>query len=417
MKKLDKLYSPKQQQILKRSREADWFMMINHGAVRAGKTVIDNDVFLMELKRAKKNAKADGNDPMYILGATSAGTLYTNVLKELSSKYGVTFKFDKYNNFTMFGVYVVTTFTGNIGGLQAIRGMTAYGAYINEMSLANKEVFDEIVKRCSGSGARILGDTNPDQPNHWLKVDYIDKADGKSIIAHQFTIFDNPFLSKRYVDNLIKSTPTGVFTERGIFGRWTSGEGAIYRDFNKERHSITRQQADEMTFVKYISGVDWGYDHYGSIVVIGITADGTHVLLEEIAERHKEIDFWEKKQKEVMLKYGMNIPFYPDSARPEYVYRFRQNSDHVHNANKSVLTGIEHVAKLMKTDSFLVVYEDCPRFADEIFQYSWHKTKDEPVKENDDVLDSIRYAILSHATMDDENNIDDNIQALQAYSL
>lgn len=31
---LDKLYTHKQQDILKRSREKDWFMMINHGAVR-----------------------------------------------------------------------------------------------------------------------------------------------------------------------------------------------------------------------------------------------------------------------------------------------------------------------------------------------------------------------------------------------
>lgn len=31
---LDNLYTKKQQTILKRSREKDWFMMINHGAVR-----------------------------------------------------------------------------------------------------------------------------------------------------------------------------------------------------------------------------------------------------------------------------------------------------------------------------------------------------------------------------------------------
>ena len=31
---LDKLYTHKQKSIFKRSREKDWFMMINHGAVR-----------------------------------------------------------------------------------------------------------------------------------------------------------------------------------------------------------------------------------------------------------------------------------------------------------------------------------------------------------------------------------------------
>ena len=46
--------------------------------------------------------------------------------------------------------------------------MTAFGAYINEATVANQEVFNEIKSRCSGEGARILIDTNPDNPMHWL---------------------------------------------------------------------------------------------------------------------------------------------------------------------------------------------------------------------------------------------------------
>ena len=54
---LEQLYTTKQVDILKRSVSSDWYMMINHGAVRAGKTKLDNDLFLMELKRVKKNAE------------------------------------------------------------------------------------------------------------------------------------------------------------------------------------------------------------------------------------------------------------------------------------------------------------------------------------------------------------------------
>ena len=38
-----------------------------------------------------------------------------------------------------------------------------------------------------------------------------------------------------------------------------------------------------------------------------------------------------------------------------------------------------------------------PRFFDEIYQYKWkpNSTKDEPLKEFDDVLDALRYAIYS----------------------
>ena len=369
-------------------------MMINHGAVRAGKTVLDNDLFLFELLRAKKNAQADGNDPMYILGATSAGTLQTNILKEISSKYDIEFKFDRYGNFTLHGVYVVTTFTGNVGGLKAIRGMTAYGAYVNEATLANKEVFDEIVKRCSGNGARIILDTNPDHPNHWLKKDYIDKADNERIIANHFTLFDNNFLNKRYVDNLINSTPSGVFTERGIYGRWTSGEGAVYTDFNADKHYITREQLpDNLT---YYCGVDWGYEHWGSVVVLGQSETGEVYLIEEYAAQHEEIDYWVEIALDIQARYHKRIPFYADSARPEHVARFVREGLKTQNANKSVLSGIEEVAKLFKTDSFFIVESAVTKFKDEIYQYVWHKKTGEPVKENDDVLDAIRYAIYTH---------------------
>lgn len=367
--------------------------MINHGAVRAGKTIVDNDLFLFELKRAKKQAELEGNDPMYILGATSGGTLQTNILKEITSKYSIDFKFDRFGNFTLFGVYVVTTFTGTIAGLKSIRGMTSYGAYINEATLANKEVFDEIVKRCSGNGARIILDTNPDHPNHWLKKDYIDKADDERIISNHFTLFDNNFLNDRYVENLIATTPSGVFTERGIYGRWVSGEGAVYKDFDEKKHIID-EMPDGITEV--YCGVDWGYQHYGTIVVIGEDAEGNTYVIDEIAAQHKEIDWWVDKALDIQERYGRKTPFYCDSARSEYVDRFEDEGLNAINADKAVLSGIEEVAKRIKTNTFKIVKSNVERFFEEVYQYIWNDKSGMPVKENDDVMDAIRYAIYTH---------------------
>ena len=154
------------------------------GAVRAGKTQIDNDLFLLELKRVRKIADELGVDePMYILAGVSSKTIQNNILQELTNKYGIDFHFDKHGSFTLFGVKCVTAFTGSISGLGAIRGMTAFGAYINEASLANQAVFNEIDSRCSAKGARIICDTNPDNPEHWLKKDYIDNQNDDAKIV------------------------------------------------------------------------------------------------------------------------------------------------------------------------------------------------------------------------------------------
>ena len=64
------------------------------------KTVVDNDLFLFELRRAKRNAAAVGiQNPQYILAASDLGSIHRNILNELSGKYGLEFRFDKYNRF------------------------------------------------------------------------------------------------------------------------------------------------------------------------------------------------------------------------------------------------------------------------------------------------------------------------------
>ena len=390
---LNRLYTPKQIEILKRTNTEDFFILGLHGAKRTGKTVINNDIFLRELIRVRKIAdNLKIKEPMYILAGVSSKTIQNNVLQEIYNRYQLDIKFDKHNSFTLFGVKVVQAFTGTIGGLGGIRGMTAFGAYVNEASLANEKVFKEIISRCSGEGARIVFDTNPDNPEHWLKKEYIDsKSD--NIISYHFELDDNTFLSPRYIQNIKESTPSGMFYDRDIRGLWVTGEGVVYSDFDSNKHFIN--DVDNIEFETYIAGVDWGYSHFGSIVVFGIDKLNNWYLLEEHAKQFKEIDYWADVALDIKARYG-NINFYCDSARPEHVERFRRERIRAINADKSVLSGIEEVARLIKLGRFFVVSDKVKVFKKEIYNYVWDEKTGNPVKENDDVMDSMRYAIYSH---------------------
>ena len=390
---LNKLYTPKQIEILKRTNTEDFFILGLHGAKRTGKTVINNDIFLRELIRVRKIAdKLKIKEPMYILAGVSSKTIQNNVLQEIYNRYQLDIKFDKHNSFTLFGVKVVQAFTGTIGGLGGIRGMTAFGAYVNEASLANEKVFKEIISRCSGDGARIVFDTNPDNPEHWLKKEYIDSK-SENIISYHFELDDNTFLSPRYIQNIKESTPSGMFYDRDIRGLWVTGEGVVYSDFDSNKHFIN--DVDNIEFETYIAGVDWGYSHFGSIVVFGIDKLNNWYLLEEHAKQFKEIDYWADVALDIKARYG-NINFYCDSARPEHVERFRRERIRAINADKSVLSGIEEVARLIKLGRFFVVSDKVKVFKKEIYNYVWDEKTGNPVKENDDVMDSMRYAIYSH---------------------
>lgn len=389
---LTKLYTKRQLDVLNYIWNHDWFICGLHGAKRAGKTVVNNDTFVTELSRVRKIADRLGVDePIYILAGTSSTSIQNNVLQELYNKYGFEPKYDKHGSFVFCGVKVVQVYTGSKSGLKRARGFTAFGAYVNEASLANEVVFKEIISRCSGEGARVVWDSNPDNPNHWLNRDYIGKNDGK-IIDFSFKLDDNTFLSKRYIDSIKAATPKGKFYDRDILGKWTVAEGAIYADYDSEIHVV-----DELPDMRrYFAGIDWGYTHYGSIVIVGEGVDNNYYLVDGVASQFKEIDWWVEQARKLTDIYG-NTPFYADSARPEHVARFDNEGFDISNANKSVIAGIELIAKLFKEQKLYVKRDFVPRFFDEIFQYRWkeNSTKDEPLKEFDDVLDSVRYALYS----------------------
>lgn len=389
------IYTKRQIEVLSQTVNKDWFITLLHGAKRSGKTKINNDLFLFELRRVRKIADEEGiKEPMYILAGVSSSTIQKNILQELYNMYNIEPKFDKHGNFKLFGVKVVQAYTGNIGGVGAIRGMTAHGAYVNEASLAKQEVFGEIVSRCSGTGARILADTNPDSPEHWLKKEYIDKKNG-NVKSFQFQLDDNTFLSQCYRDNIKAATPSGMFYDRDIKGLWVSADGVVYQDFDASKHYIHSKDLPSLS--TFYCGVDWGYEHWGSIVVFGETDDGTAYLIEEHAAQFEEIDYWVEVAKGIQERYGKKISFWCDSARPEHVARFRRERINAFNADTARLSGVEAVAKRFKTDKLFICQDKVEKFKTEIYQYIWDKKKGEPIKEFDDVLDAVRYAIYNQS--------------------
>lgn len=383
----------KQKEIVDCIKNEDPKILICSGAKRAGKTFIMILAFLAHI------AKYKNQNLSFILGGATLSSLRRNIIDDMESILNKPLKFDKNNAIRIFGNKVYCFDGANSDAWKKARGFTAAGAFLNEGTALHDTFVKEVISRCSYNGARIFIDTNPENPNHSIKRDYIDK-DGQlldsgkvNIRAFNFTLFDNTALNTEYVDSIIKSTPSGMFTDRDIYGRWVTAEGIVYQDFDAKKHYISRKQAEAMHFKKYIAGVDWGYEHFGCITVIGKQEDGTAVLLEEHTKRHEEIDYWVNIGKMIKEKYD-NIIFYCDSARPEHVQRFQRERLKAVNADKSVLSGIEQVAKLFKTDKLYIV-DDVRRFKEEINQYAWNEKTGEPIKLFDDVLDSIRYAIYT----------------------
>lgn len=392
---LNDVFTPKQKQVVHAYLNEDFKYMILAGAVRSGKTYIDNFLFLMDLRRAKQLAEKNGDKhPQYILAGYSSGTIYNNVISSLEKQFGFDLRTDRHGHYNLFGIDIVPAFTGSIRGLGSIRGMTSYGAYVNEASLAVEDVFQEIVSRCSVEHSHIIADSNPDNPQHWLKTKFIDNDDPKArTVYYHFTIDDNPTLAPDYVESL-KASKSGMFYERDILGLWVTGEGTVYSDFDKSTMVIERSKLpDSLT---YTAGVDWGFDHPTAIMVVGHDDKGNYYLVDEAYGQFQQVDpHWIGVAQEFRKKYGANMPFWCDTARTEHIRNFQQHHINAKYGYKNVLDGVEKVAALIKQHKFYVVEGAAPNFINEIYQYVWDEKTGAPVKDHDHAQDAVRYCIAT----------------------
>lgn len=388
-------WTAKQREVIDCFRRDNPKILICSGAKRAGKTFVLSFIYLAHIAKFK-NMKLS-----FILGGATQSSIRRNILDDWEQLLGKELRLDKTNAIKVFGNKVYCFDGANSDDWKKVRGFTAAGALLNEATALHDTFIKESISRCSYPGARVFMDTNPENPAHTVKVDYIDH-DGQrldngrlNIRVFNFSLFDNDALDPEYVESIVKATPSGMFTDRDIYGRWVAAEGIVYKDFDQAKHLRTAEQVKQVNMVTYFAGVDWGYEHYGAIVVIGQDDQGWSYLIEEHAAQHEEIDYWVDIAKGVKARYG-NILFYCDSARPEHVNRFRREGLRARNADKVVLSGIEVVAGGFKQDKLFVV-DTAKRFKEEIFMYVWNDKTGEPVKQFDDVLDALRYALYTHS--------------------
>jgi PBSX family phage terminase large subunit len=387
--------TPKQIKVVDSVRTEDPKILLLSGAKRAGKTYVALLLFLAHV------AQYEGENLAFIIGGATYSSIWRNILDDMEKLLNIEIKLDKKNSFRLFGnkIYVFDGSTSD--AWKKARGFTSAGAFLNEGTALHDMFVKEVISRCSYKGARIIIDTNPENPSHPVKEDYIDK-DGQrlesgrlNIRAFHFSLFDNIFLDPEYVESIVAATPTGMFMDRDVHGHWVAAEGVIYKDFHKDRHYISSDEMEDVNILRHWVGVDFGYEHHGSMVVVGDDSEECVYLLEEHAKQHEEIDYWVKVALDIKDRYG-NINFYCDHARPEHIMRLRKEGIRAINADKSVIAGIEEVARLFKKDKLKIVKDKVERFEKEIFMYVWNPTTGEPVKLWDDVLDALRYAIYTH---------------------
>lgn len=133
------------------------------------------------------------------------------------------------------------------------------------------------------------GSCNPEHPTHWLK-EFLDNPD-LDIYLQRYTIFDNPFLDPKFVEQLCKEYEGTIYYDRLILGLWKRTEGAIYKKFadnpeafrceivEQEEPAAECKQFKKDDIVSMEIGLDFGGTQSGhSFVARGYTDDYREVI-------------------------------------------------------------------------------------------------------------------------------------------
>lgn len=294
-------------------REATHRWNIKIGATQCGKTFIDTLDIIPD-----RIIERLGKPGLVFITGVSKGTIQRNVIEPLQELWGnLVSDIGSDNTAMMFGQKVYCIGADNIGMVRRFRGPRIKYLYIDEIVDINQEVFELLKSRLSFEYSCCDASGNPQSRTHYIKKFLESNAD---IYVQHYTIFDNPFLPQKYVEELCKEYQGTVYYNRYILGQWCNAEGLIFQQIAND---YTKYITKEIQLNSIISiGIDWGGNkskHSITATKISRSYKGVQVLksdtMKATGTNTKQVFRWILNFiKEIQDKYGSVSFIFADSA-------------------------------------------------------------------------------------------------------
>src|SRR6478736_1493591 len=258
--------------------------------------------------------------------------------------------------------------------------------FVNE---ANGITLDDWVQLAGRTSGQIFIDYNPSE-YFWVNEQILEKDSSKFDLIKSSYLDSYDFLDQWQIDEIENLINIDEYYYRVyVLGELAIMKGKIYNNYKL----IEPSEYDDLFEDERFYGLDFGYEHATSLMEIKLSAE--QVFEREVYhETHKlddDLIRW-------MLEHNISQtnPIYADHAYPASIRKLRDAGFNVHNANKDVRDGIRFCQSLKRN-----ICKSSVHYIKAINQYKFKQTADglvieEPVKINDDPLDSMRYGEFSH---------------------
>lgn len=351
---------------------------ILEGSSRSSKTISLLQILFL---RAIKNSGEDIVIVMETLADIKRTMLKKTIPMMLNMFKGIGIKYNKSEHIIYFPNGSLISFIG-AENESAVLGLESTILWIDEANKISADVLRQLFGRNTN---KIIMSYNPAGD-----LSVIDEYKLKpTAFVHYSYYKDNPFLTPLQVEE-IEGWEKADYNHYLIYalGMRTVTKDSVYQHF---------KPIDQMpinTYYNFIYGLDFGY-HTNAISRIWYNINSNEIFIEEVLYSHEQsvTEFLDEMDS---LGLEKNVQMVGDSASRAIIEDIRKRGYLITGADKvpgSVLDGINLIKTLIVTYS-----RDSLNIANELVLYKWKKRNgkntQEPIKENDHLCDSFRYAIM-----------------------
>lgn len=361
------------------------------GATRSGKTYMD---YYVIPKRIRARIGKPGLS--VILGVTKS-TIERNILEPMRNIWGsdLVGEINSQNKCYLFGEQVYCLGAEKVSQVSKLRGSSIKYVYGDEVADWNEEVFEMLKSRLDKPYSCFDGALNPQGPNHWLKG-FLDSQEF-DIYCQEYTIFDNPFLDKSFVENLCKEYEGSVYYKRYILGEWALAEGLVYPMFSREKH-VVGGPVEDKPGCRYFVCVDYGTVNPFAVGIFRMDGRESTMIKEVHYDGRKQPRVDNEEYYRIMDEAIGDLQIdkvVVDPSAAGFIQTIVKYGKYmVEGANNDVLNGIQEVTKYLNY-GLLKIHDSCTETIKEFQQYAWDgkSIDDVVIKESDHHMDLIRYYV------------------------
>ena len=392
--------SPKQNEYIRNANHR-WNLKV--GAARSGKSFADIAYTIPARIRAGHNM-----DGLTLIIGVSRDTIERNVLEPMREIYTdrLVGEINNRNVAIICGEPVYCLGAEKVSQVAKIQGASVKYCYGDEIAKWNKEVFSMLKSRLDKPYSKFDGSCNPEFPGHWLK-EFVDQDDIDKYVQ-TYTIFDNPFLTKEFVDNLCKEYAGTVYYRRLILGEWAKAEGLIYPMYESVFAEMPGPAEKRVLSIDYgtmnaFAALLWEYCRGVWYCTREYYYSGRDTGIQKTDQEYcDDLERWLNDIEGPGYNQYTKLKTIVDPSAASFItLLWRRGKYNVIQADNAVSDGIRETARSIQNGK-IKVSNACKNWRDEVQGYVWEDTDtaERPVKINDHAMDATRYFVK---TMDIAN--------------